>query len=248
MVDCAEKESVTNLPLSCSNVDDRSCTSSANVASCSQFAVVPYDETIIPDFHRLQRKFVFGNNHHVTIQQNWADGGVAAVVWDAAVVLAEYLVNRASTLLSSRQKVIELGAGTGLAGIVASQLGADVLLTDRSLALKTLNDNIELNRANVTGSIVAKELSWGEDLDRYPQPFDILLGADIIYIEETFDQLLTTIMHLSNAQTTILLSCRIRYERDKRFLDKLRQFFRVEEILYEVKRDVHIYSAIRNDD
>lgn len=121
-----------------------------------------------------------------------------------------------------------------------------MVLTDRSIALKTLNDNIELNLENTTGSIVVKELSWGQDLDHYPQPFDIVLGADIIYIEETFDDLSTTIRHLCHPQTTVLLSCRIRYERDRRFLDKLRQFFTVEEILYEAKRDVYIYSAARN--
>lgn len=122
------------------------------------------------------------------------------------------------------------------------------MLTDRSPALKTLNDNIQLNIENTSsGSIIAKELSWGEDLDRYPQSFDIVLGADIIYIEETFEELLTTIRHLSHPHTIVLLSCRIRYERDRRFLAKLRQFFTVEEVLYEAKRDVYIYSAVRND-
>lgn len=80
MVDCAETESVNDLPLSCSSSDKRSCTSA--VPSYS-LAVVPYDETVIPDFHRLERKFLFANGHHVTILQNWADGGVSSVVWDA---------------------------------------------------------------------------------------------------------------------------------------------------------------------
>ncbi|XP_047903101.2 protein N-lysine methyltransferase METTL21A isoform X3 [Anser cygnoides] len=56
----------------------------------------------------------------VRLRQDWQRLGVAAVVWDAAVVLCAYL-EMGSIDLRDRS-VIELGAGTGLLGIVATLL------------------------------------------------------------------------------------------------------------------------------
>ncbi len=50
--------------------------------SDSALAVVPYDETHLLSFHKEKRELVFGL-HSVTIKQNWRNGGVAGVVWDA---------------------------------------------------------------------------------------------------------------------------------------------------------------------
>lgn len=126
-------------------------------------------------------------------------------------------------------------------------LGADVIITDRPVALDNLKNNVQLNSGNITGSAVVDELIWGRNLELFKEPFDFVIGADIIYIEDTFDDLLSTIRHLSDRHTTVILSCRIRYQRDRRFLDMLRQFFKVQEVLYDSKRDVIIYSAVRND-
>src|SRR6476620_5935305 len=52
--------------------------------------------------------------------------GVA--LWPAAIALAHEMVARADTLKGKR--ILELGAGTGLAGIVAASLGGRVVQTD----------------------------------------------------------------------------------------------------------------------
>lgn len=62
--------------------DSHSATSDPSHCSLS-LAVVPYQENIIADFHHKERIFAFPGNHHVTIKQNWNEGGVASVVWDA---------------------------------------------------------------------------------------------------------------------------------------------------------------------
>lgn len=52
-------------------------------------------------------------------------GDVGHVVWDAAIVLAKYLETKAflkSNGLASKN-VLELGAGTGIVGLVAATLG-----------------------------------------------------------------------------------------------------------------------------
>jgi len=121
-----------------------------------------------------------------------------------------------------------------------SVAGAHVVLTDRPVALPVLLENVERN--NIAENVRVLELTWGQkNLDQFSPPFDVVVGADIVYIEETFDDLLMTIDRLSDDRTTLLLSCRIRYERDERFLELLRKRFVVN--LLHQSRDVKIFSA-----
>lgn len=93
---------------------------------------------------------------------------------------------------------------------------------------------------------MVKELTWGKDLGNFPPgAFDFILGADIVYLEETFAELLQTLEHLCSEKTVILLSCRIRYERDHKFLKMLRDRFSVYELHYDSSKDIHIYKAQR---
>ncbi|XP_068542103.1 protein N-lysine methyltransferase METTL21A isoform X1 [Anas acuta] len=180
------------------------------------------------------------------LRQDWQRLGVAAVVWDAAVVLCAYL-EMGSVDLRDRA-VIELGAGTGLLGIVATLLGARVTITDREAALEFLESNVQANLpSELHPRAVVKELTWGKDLDNFPPgAFDFIFGADIIYLEETFGELLQTLEHLCSEQTVILLSCRIRYERDNNFLKMLKGHFSVDEVYYDSNKDIHIYKAQRH--
>ncbi|XP_045874751.1 protein N-lysine methyltransferase METTL21A isoform X2 [Meles meles] len=86
-------------------------------------ALVPYEETAgvgLQKFHKPLATFSFAN-HTIQIRQDWRQLGVAAVVWDAAVVLCTYLEMGAVELRGC--SAVELGAGTGLVGIVAALLG-----------------------------------------------------------------------------------------------------------------------------
>ncbi|NXM83681.1 MT21A methyltransferase, partial [Oenanthe oenanthe] len=179
-----------------------------------------------------------------------------------AVVLCAYLEMGGVDLRD--RSVIELGAGTGLLGIVVTLLGkgfllsplkqitasktsARVTITDRAAALEFLESNVQANLPpELRPRAVVKELTWGKDLDNFPPgAFDFVLGADIVYLEETFAELLQTLEHLCSERTVILLSCRIRYERDLQFLKMLRERFSVSEVHYDSSKDVHIYKAQR---
>ena len=51
-------------------------------------------------------------------------GEEAVVVWDAALVLAYYLLkHRRQLIIRDKTRVLELGAGTGAVGLVAASLG-----------------------------------------------------------------------------------------------------------------------------
>ncbi|CAM9658550.1 unnamed protein product [Choristocarpus tenellus] len=89
-----------------------------------------------------QRAFDFQNAGTVVIDQDVAD--VGTVVWDAETILAHFL-DQASGLRLRGKRVLELGAGTGLAGIVAARLGAEVTLTEQAKLLPALAANANSN-------------------------------------------------------------------------------------------------------
>uniref|UniRef100_UPI003AAA8449 protein N-lysine methyltransferase METTL21A isoform X2 n=1 Tax=Centroberyx gerrardi TaxID=166262 RepID=UPI003AAA8449 len=85
-------------------------------------ALVPYTENSLPalsKLHNSSAQFHFAN-HNLSLAQDWKKLGVAAVVWDAAVVMCMYL--ELGQVELKGKVAIELGAGTGLVGIVAALL------------------------------------------------------------------------------------------------------------------------------
>lgn len=97
------------------------------------------------------------------------------VLWPAAIALAHEVASR--TLGGMR--VLELGAGTGLPGIVAASLGARVVQTDRQeVALYVCKKNAERNGVTTIEHRAADWTTW-EDRE----PYDIILGSDILYAD-----------------------------------------------------------------
>ena len=85
----------------------------------------------------------------------------------------------------SDEMIEELGAGTGLPGIVAGSLGARVVQTDRDeLALSVCRRNGERNRVDAIEYRLADWTSW-DDAGRY----DWILGSDILYAESAHSDL-----------------------------------------------------------
>ena len=96
-------------------------------------------------------------------------------LWPAAIALAHELASRAGELAGKR--LLELGSGTGLPGIVAATYGARVVQTDRhDAALALGRSSAERNGAR---SIEHRLADWTEWTDT--QRYDLILGADVIY-------------------------------------------------------------------
>jgi len=95
-------------------------------------------------------------------------------LWPAAIALAHELAERPLTSL----RVLELGAGTGLPGIVAAKLGARVVQTDRNAAaLVMCRRNAERNGV-VLEQRAADWTAWSET-----EAYDLIIGADILYAD-----------------------------------------------------------------
>ena len=112
------------------------------------------------------------NHKVVTIQQaqniNTQLGMTGGCLWDAAMVLTKYLLHLPSpSLLPSYTRVLELGAGCGLCGMVCDCVlhVGEVVLTDQVPLLHVLAQNVAANFCTQT---TVQELVWGDKTGRYP--------------------------------------------------------------------------------
>jgi predicted nicotinamide N-methyase len=140
-------------------------------------------------------------------------------LWRGSELLCNYLLQHAPELFhynsnssfSSSTRVLELGAGLGVCGILAHLLGAShVVLTDGdSETLQWLRANVQRNAKKATTNtpsttmmrITCAQLQWGLHLERFQQRhgiscFDIIMASDVIYVEEILHPLWQTIQIL----------------------------------------------------
>ncbi|KAJ3330682.1 hypothetical protein HDU93_000262 [Gonapodya sp. JEL0774] len=220
-----------------------------------------------------------GNDHREIIIKEDILPGCGGRTWEAAFILTSYLVRNPHLVRGKR--VLELGCGTGVVGLVAAGLAArDVVLTDLECMLDVARASVELNRATVETisvpnalleegpcpRVTVRELAWGCELDsdwwnyevagavipstksnlgtpstRSPEPFDVVLAADCVYLESCFEPLRRTLLDLTGHPHAIinetgkiwepprvLIGYKKRWKREKRFWTSLRKDFHVE--------------------
>jgi len=121
----------------------------------------------------------------VCVRQN-RDGDIevdptARWVWDCAPKTCEHLCARAEELVRGK-RVIEIGAGTGLPGLVCAQLGAtSCTLTDLPSELKLLEENVASNDTR-SCSVDVDALAWGDLSERFQRErFDLCVCSDVLY-------------------------------------------------------------------
>ncbi|KAB5562263.1 hypothetical protein PHYPO_G00015910 [Pangasianodon hypophthalmus] len=222
-------------------------------------AVSPEQQVSITHFVREIEK----NDGSVLKVYQYSTGDVGCVVWDAAIVLSKYLEteqfcnSRSGVSTWSSKHMIELGAGTGVVGIMAASLGANVTVTDLEDLQPLLELNIRENRELLsTGSITAKVLKWGENVtDFLPHP-DYILLADCIYYEQSVVPLVETLKLLAGPETCVICcyeqrTMGVNPEVEKRFFELLLQDFEAEEVPAEKQDpefnspDIHILHLRR---
>ncbi|KAF4350836.1 hypothetical protein G4B88_029209 [Cannabis sativa] len=163
-------------------------------------------------------------NHELQFSQDPNSKHLGTTVWDASLVFVKFLEKncRRGKFSPSKLKgkrVIELGAGCGVAGFGMALLGCDVVMTDQKEVLPLLRRNVERNTSTIMqmnpdsfGSIKVAELSWGneDDIRAVVPPFDYVIGTDVVYAEHLLQPLLQTIYALSGPKTTLMVGYEIR--------------------------------------
>jgi methyltransferase-like protein 23 len=105
---------------------------------------------------------------------NWRPFPYGVLLWESAVVLGDVL---AEAGFVRGADVLELGAGTGLAGLVAAGQGARVVQTDHSFeALALCRRNAVANGVTGLEQRVGDWSAWSDGA-----AYDIVIGADILY-------------------------------------------------------------------
>ena len=120
------------------------------------------------------------------------------LLWASAVALARRLSDEPALIAGKR--VLELGAGVGLPGLVARTLGGQVTQTDyQPAALDLARHNAEKNGVTGIRYLLA-------DWRRFPEmePQDIIIGSDVLY-ERTLHSHLTGVIDRVLAPDGLLL-------------------------------------------
>lgn len=163
--------------------------------------------------------------HRLQLAQDPNSKHLGTTVWDSSMVFVKFLEQncRKGELSHSRlagKRVIELGAGCGLAGLGMALLGCHVVASDQIEVLPLLMRNLDRNMARAKhspaespylgslGTVEVVELDWGneEQIRALKPPFDYIIGTDIVYKEQLLQPLLSTLLGLAGPKTTILVS------------------------------------------
>ena len=123
-----------------------------------------------------------------------------AELWPSGVALARRVAARA--LRGAR--VLELGCGLGLPSLAAALAGGRVLATDWSpQAIELLRDNAERNGAELETEIV----DWQRPAPLLARaPWDLVLGADLLYERRNVAPLLELLPPLLGARGELWLA------------------------------------------
>ncbi|KZW03902.1 hypothetical protein EXIGLDRAFT_715937 [Exidia glandulosa HHB12029] len=154
----------------------------------------------------------------------WIDAspGCGGIAWPAGEVLSRYLISTRSHTLRGK-RVVELGSGTGLVGLIAGFLGADVAVTDQAQLLPLMRKNVALN--GLEENVRVTELDWANPVPKDMHDPDLLLAADCVYFEPAFPLLCATLRNIATQRTEILFCYKKRRKADKRFFALLKKDF-----------------------
>ncbi len=103
-----------------------------------------------------------------------------AKIWEAALVLADFMAT-----VKPQGRVLELGAGLGVAGLTAAAFGHEVVITDYD---EECLEFVRLNAAlNQLERVTVVKLDWREPKDL--GQFEIIIGAEVVFSGRYFETL-----------------------------------------------------------
>eukprot|EP01105_Mastigella_eilhardi_P010376 TRINITY_DN2417_c0_g1_i1.p1 TRINITY_DN2417_c0_g1~~TRINITY_DN2417_c0_g1_i1.p1 ORF type:complete len:267 (+),score=83.56 TRINITY_DN2417_c0_g1_i1:42-803(+) len=126
------------------------------------------------------------------------------VVWNASLLLADWIAENSAALFGGARsaRVLELGAGVGLAGLVAAAYARRCVLTDcNDVVLRALRRNVERYAAGECGvpagcDVTCDKLLWGDHVEEFRERngiFDLIIGADIVFWPDCQEPLFSTV-------------------------------------------------------
>jgi len=131
------------------------------------------------NFTLLTPKFI---EEYIDSENPFQDFPLWSKVWEASWVLADFL---AGLPADPGKRILEIGCGLGLVGVVAASFGHKVVMTEHNPeALEFARANAELNGCPEVEII---DLDWNSP-SLYGR-FDYIVGSEIVYHQKDFDPL-----------------------------------------------------------
>ena len=141
-------------------------------------------------------------------------------LWEAAIILAEVAASLDPATTGPR--LLELGAGLGAPGLTAAARGFDVTLTDYEQII------MNFQRVSAAASGLKPKfalLDWTKSTKM--EPFDTIIGAEILFREDLLDPLLRVFKKLLKPGGKIYLAHDLRRQTLYKFLEKAKDDYKV---------------------
>ncbi len=121
---------------------------------------------------------------HMEVHENAPEFPFWVKIWEASLVLAEFLLKMPP---KQGRRILELGAGMAVPGMVASSFGHDVTVTDYE------DEIMDFVRAsaifNKCPSLKCEALDWFKPRDDLGQ-FEVIIGSELLFHQRFFPPLL----------------------------------------------------------
>ncbi len=142
-----------------------------------------------------------------------------AKFWEASVVLTQHM---AGLPVDAHRRILELGSGLGVAGIVSAVMGHCITLTERNPdALNFLQANAGINGCD---QIAIHYLDWF-----HPQlmgRFDLIVGSEIVYQDSVIEALGTLFKKHLRPHGRVVLAERVRTT-ETQFYERMSSSFNI---------------------
>lgn len=135
-------------------------------------------------------------------------------LWCGSLVVAQYFINIRLSLPLSDWNVIELGAGTGLAGMICKRLGVkEVILTDHD---ETSLNHMKRDSSRNNLDVMVEKLDWYDDSGvselRNLEGDTVIIAGDVLYKGSLIRPFFSTVKRLfmkMSAFESRLLFCHV---------------------------------------
>ncbi|PIA35108.1 hypothetical protein AQUCO_03600046v1 [Aquilegia coerulea] len=200
-------------------------------------------------------------NSVLSIEQDNGSMHVGTSVWPCSLVLVKFLERWSSSSSSSTpnpythlfnfsgKRAIELGTGCGPAGMGLFLLGLEnILLTDIAAVMPALKRNLKRNKPVLGKMLKTSQLYWNNvnQIKNLNPPFDFVIAADVVYIEETVGSLVNAMESLVSDNGVVLLGYQLRSpEAHQLFWELCERVFVIEKVPHE---DLHEEYAFEEAD
>ena len=143
-----------------------------------------------------------------------------AKIWEASMVLADHLASR-EPLPGS--KLLEIGCGVGVVGIVAASFGHSVTMTEQDPdAINFARANALTNLPSSVPTIDIRRLDWNHPLLK--RTFDLIVGSEIVYNQRDYEPLFRLFKSFLKQDGEIILAEGFR-ESSVKFFKEMSRYF-----------------------